>query len=1025
MHHVMRQAMYQDLWTKCNASIYPIKGFPTFFPVFLIMLLISMSVSAASSSTDGLKAEQYRTIIEDMKNNPRGPFKRIRWFCNDGTIHPPKPYPCAERGGGIQHAEWQDITKSMRDNGIFIANFLVETDIETLLTNQATTDSDESSFHTGFSGVDILGSILLEKFLTGFDDGWILRQAQFYRGAFQIEDEEASGRKILIHLLEEPEWLKNRFILLTDSARRLPHGVETTLIGKIRALAATINQKDERFRSLRSKIHGNPDQGDAQRVREFLEQHPDSDAVDDLRTLESDIKRLSESNNTIKITKSLIQILQQSNAANTDANINNQIKARIEKLQSFVDNQEQNLINDADQYSTLAETMRFMRETISIINSEKRLDAIDILTGLDQSGFVLLQQLTPFYSDLTRRQALERLKENVYFMYGNGLISAYELEQIEDLYQQIKPSLPLHEYRQILSYLEKIPVWAERRLQLFYAPILEKWHPMEPLVEQFIPDRLRSSHLLGFAALLERLTLDAGNLSGIQHTLLGEHVSTGLTRINPGLARGKLVQLSDLDNPEIDSKQSIVIVPETVAELAPVAGILTAFEGNQLSHVQLLARNLGVPNIVVGSSLMEILSSKLGEEILVAASPGGIVNIDLLQDSHRSLFDQNPKASGKLIQVNVEKLDLDYQSITPTQNLRASDSGVKVGPKAAQVGELTYHYPDAVSPGLAIPFGAFKSILSQPFKDTGLTTIEWMVQQYTHLDQIKDNTENYNQTRSEFLKVLREWIENTPLDQAFINELRTKMQQQFGAEGSYGVFVRSDTNVEDLPGFTGAGLNLTVANVVGFENTLQAIKRVWASPFSDRAFGWRQALMDKPEHLYAAVLLHKSVNSEKSGVLVSADIFGNSDDALTVVLNEGVGGGVDGLSAETLVINKPQASTVLQASATAPFKRTLNDNGGVDQVQTSYAEKLLLPSDIEQLISFTNELPRWFGEASSENNIPIADVEFGFLEGKLILFQIRPYLENDAVQRNPYLLSLDSNLSSSADFSVDLTESMQ
>ena len=106
----------------------------------------------------------------------------------------------------------------------------------------------------------------------------------------------------------------------------------------------------------------------------------------------------------------------------------------------------------------------------------------------------------------------------------------------------------------------------------------------------------------------------------------------------------------------------------------------------------------------------------------------------------------------------------------------------------------------------------------------------------------------------------------------FRDRLQKALLDAFGPDGSFGVFVRSDTNVEDLPGFTGAGLNLTVPHVVGFENIMAAVKRVWASPFSERAFRWRQAYMKNPEHVYASVLLMKSVAAEKSGVLVTADI---------------------------------------------------------------------------------------------------------------------------------------------------------
>ena len=57
--------------------------------------------------------------------------------------------------------------------------------------------------------------------------------------------------------------------------------------------------------------------------------------------------------------------------------------------------------------------------------------------------------------------------------------------------------------------------------------------------------------------------------------------------------------------------------------------------------------------------------------------------------------------------------------------------------------------------------------------------------------------------------------------------------------------MRSDTNVEDLAGFTGAGLNLTLPNVVGFDNLVRAISQVWASPFTARAFAWRQSHIDQ------------------------------------------------------------------------------------------------------------------------------------------------------------------------------------
>ena len=84
------------------------------------------------------------------------------------------------------------------------------------------------------------------------------------------------------------------------------------------------------------------------------------------------------------------------------------------------------------------------------------------------------------------------------------------------------------------------------------------------------------------------------------------------------------------------------------------------------------------------------------------------------------------------------------------------------------------------------------------------------------------------------------------------------METLFAPVGDYGVFVRSDTNVEDLPGFTGAGLNRTVANLVDREKVFVAIPLVWSSPYTERAMAWRSGILERPEEVYASVLLMKA-----------------------------------------------------------------------------------------------------------------------------------------------------------------------
>ena len=957
-----------------------------------VMIFTPAVYSASYQSEIGNERIQaYTKAISEMKNNRRGPFQGIRWFCNDGTIHPPKAYTCSNRGGGIQHGLWSNKTQELRDQGYLIANILAEVDPDVFRGDD---------YHP-----DILPSILLEQFLIQFDDGWILRQAQFYRGAFQIEDEEKAGREILNQLLADETWIKDRFLLIVDAARILPHGVATPLVGRIRTLAATINTKDKRFRSLRSKIHGRPDASDAERVREFKAKHGNSKTNKDLTELATLIDQLSANVNQAELLGKLVKKIESGTAKS-------QLNQLIEKL-----NQAKSI--QSLQYSVLTQALAWLRTNILEFSVADRLQVVDTMLALDQAGFVLLQQLKPEQQKLPRLESIERLYSSIESLYAIGLLSDYEFDNLNQARSLFTQSMSLAQYRQQLAYLEKVPVWSERRLHFHYGTVLNRWHPIEPKVEQFIPDRLRGTHLLEYAALLELLTADVGHLSGIEHSLFGEKINTGLTRINPGLATGKLVSIEQLENPNLKTEQAIVIVPETIAELPPVAGILTQFEGNQLSHVQLLARNLGVPNVVVSANNLEKLSPKLGQWISMAATAKGIVKIETISPP-KTNAEISSNQSGIEIKVDLNKLDLNYTQITPTSSVRTQDSGVRTGPKAAHVGELQHLYPDSVSPGLAIPFGAFNSILQKPFKNTGKTTFEWMIENYKNLEKIKQDTQAYNSKTDEFLQELRQQIINTPLDQTFIDDLRKKMRATFGSQGSYGVFVRSDTNVEDLPGFTGAGLNLTLPHVVGFENTLKAIKHVWASPFTKRAFGWRQALMDQPQHVYTAVLLHKSVNSEKSGVLVDTDLFSDEKNAFTVVLNEGVGGGVDGLSAETIVVSNKTKQARLYASATAPLKRVLAAEGGVAEIRASGQDRLLSENEIDHLHKFVIELPKWFSNQDKRT----ADVEFGFFEGRLILFQIRPFLENSASTTNPTLNSLDEQLLDKEQQNIDLLKPM-
>ncbi len=959
--------------------------------VSMIAAIPAAAQTAAPEPTP-LPVATARSWIVEMKAAPRGPFSRLRWFCADGTVLEPSAYQCADHGGGVQHGEWTERSKQLREAGYPIANVLA--------------DLKPADFVGPGAPPDRLSTILLEKFLIAFDDGWILRQARFYRGAFQEYNERDSASAILLALLGDPYW-RQQFMMLRETARLLPHGADSAVLTEMRGLATSIAERDPRFGDLRSKIHLAPDIGDAQRVLDYAR------SLHARPVLQTEYQHLAETIAAAYSRKPLPTTLRALAARTRRADLAHQLRASAAALDT----------NPAPelQFRHTADAMALIRSHLLELGLPTvRLMALDASLQAGVNAFTDSRQLLEAAPHASRAHLINWLGSATQAMYGMGLLSFRELGELSQALEALARSeASVGDYRRQVQILERAPAWAARRLDYHFGDAIERFEPIEPLALLFIPDRLRGSVMLFYSSVVELLARDADQLGNTERLLFGRSVGSDLRRLNPGLARGVLMTPEDLRRPNADTAQAIVLVPETTADLPAVAGILTANEGNALSHVQLLARNLGIPNVVVGPAVLEELQRARGHRIVVAASHAGVVHIEHDSPQWDTVFGAPTAAApATAIVVDLGKLDLTRRDPIPTRQLRSTDAGRIVGPKAAGVGELTQAFPDHVSAGLAIPFGEFRALLDQPLK-IGTSTpsmFEWMRAQYAELARLRTTAPQQVPRRlTEFLAFVQHWIEQAPLDPAFLERLRASMQETFGEDGSYGVFVRSDTNVEDLPGFTGAGLNKTVPNVVGFDAIVAAIRSVWASPFSARAFSWRQSLMDHPEHVYASVLLHRSVPSEKSGVLVTADIDSGDRNTLTVVTSPGVGGGVDGQAAEALRINLNSNVVHLLSSTSARTQRILPPGGGTAVTHAAAPDYLLHSNEIAQLIGLARALPRQMPQLLDSSGEPApADVEFGFIDSRLMLFQIRPFLQNRAAARSQTLLELDAALSASS-----------
>jgi len=203
------------------------------------------------------------------------------------------------------------------------------------------------------------------------------------------------------------------------------------------------------------------------------------------------------------------------------------------------------------------------------------------------------------------------------------------------------------------------------------------------------------------------------------------------------------------------------------------------------------------------------------------------------------------------------------------REVRAKDVAL-VGGKGANLGEL-------VNANFPVPAGFI--ITSEAYFDfiesTGIK--KEIIEKIDALDV--DNTAKLKKITAE----VRDLIKKTPMSEELKNEIINaycKLGEQrlawlTSSEQAY-VAVRSSATAEDLPEASFAGQQETYLNVHGREALLRAVKNCWASLFTARAVFYRKKKGFPTEKVGIAVIVQKMVNSEKSGVMFTADPTGDT-----------------------------------------------------------------------------------------------------------------------------------------------------
>ncbi|MDZ7812482.1 MAG: PEP/pyruvate-binding domain-containing protein, partial [Ideonella sp.] len=340
----------------------------------------------------------------------------------------------------------------------------------------------------------------------------------------------------------------------------------------------------------------------------------------------------------------------------------------------------------------------------------------------------------------------------------------------------------------------------------------------------------------------------------------------GFLPLNTGRAVGRLRVLSPGQSVDSLEPDDIALLQEVPLSLPPVAGVLTTRPSTTLSHVNLLAKGWGIPNAYV-REVKDWLTLD-GQWVALSVQRTGV-----------SLTPSRAEARTTAHRPGAPKAwpqpDLKRAALLPLGQMRAVDRR-RCGSKAANLGELTHAQQQGalkevapVPDGFCIPFADFAAFMAQA-----------QAQQALRAAQAAPGFAESRAVRVRALAQLRETLVALPLPEGQATRWQAAWQRQLAGDG---VFVRSSSNSEDLPGFSGAGLYTTVPNVKRADALEQAVKTVWASVFNAEAWEARRWHGVPHDKVVMGVLVQRAIDARSSGVLVTLNPFDTAQSAVTYV----------------------------------------------------------------------------------------------------------------------------------------------
>lgn len=341
--------------------------------------------------------------------------------------------------------------------------------------------------------------------------------------------------------------------------------------------------------------------------------------------------------------------------------------------------------------------------------------------------------------------------------------------------------------------------------------------------------------------------------------------------LTQGKGYGVLTFVSARDLSSASLGSQIILVTDDVPNDIPLTGglITQAFQ-TPLAHVNLLSQNRGTPNMALRNALLdERISSNLGKMVRLSVE-GDDFQITEADPDEAQAFWESRRPSGDL---KIPRLDTSVRNLVDLAEANLDWTPI-IGAKASQLAELYRVLDDA--PSLCASARSFS-----PPVDAFAVPVVYFLEHFDAsgaralLAELSETADFQSDPikRAEGLAEVRALIEEEPVDPDLLDDLTREIEARFGNQR---VRLRSSSNAEDLPGFTGAGLYQSESAELDDESRSveDALVKVWASLMSARAYDERQLALIDHNAVSMGVLVHEAfLNERANGVAVSRNVL--------------------------------------------------------------------------------------------------------------------------------------------------------